>query len=75
MDVTITVHRASTVKIIKFVGDLLLLSGIIVTVAPVLVRLSGRYYLFGFELTTILLGGVALLLLACLARLELLIRR
>ncbi|WP_139349988.1 hypothetical protein [Thioalkalivibrio denitrificans] len=62
-------------KLIKLVGDLLLLGGVIVTVAPMLTRAMGRYYLFGFELTTVLLGGIALLLLACLARLELLLRR
>ena len=67
--------RERFVKIIKLVGDLLILSGVIITVAPVLTRAMGRYYLFGFELTTVLLGGMALLLLACLARLELLLRK
>ncbi|OOG21784.1 hypothetical protein B1C78_16010 [Thioalkalivibrio denitrificans] len=69
------ISRERDVKLIKLVGDLLLLGGVIVTVAPMLTRAMGRYYLFGFELTTVLLGGIALLLLACLARLELLLRR
>jgi hypothetical protein len=62
-------------KMIKLIGDLLILSGVIVCAAPVIARITGRYYLFGFELTTVLLGGIALLLLACVARLELLTRK
>jgi hypothetical protein len=62
-------------KIIKLVGDLLMLAGIIVVLAPVLARMTGRFYVLGFELSTVLLGGIALLVLACLARLELLLRK
>lgn len=61
--------------IIKRLGDLLAIAGILAFIAPILVRLGGQYYLFGFELKTVLMGGSALLLLACLARLELLIRK
>lgn len=69
------VTGSHTVKIIKIVGDLLVLAGLLVCVAPVVTRMMGNYYLLGFELTTVLLGGIALLLLACVARLELLIRK
>lgn len=61
--------------IIKRLGDLFAIAGILVCIAPLLMRLGGHYYLLGFELKTVLLGGMLLLLLACLARLELLLRR
>lgn len=61
--------------LIKRFGDLFALAGILVCIAPLVARLSGQYYLFGFELKTVLLGGMLLLLLACLARLELLLRQ
>jgi hypothetical protein len=64
-----------TVKVFRFVGDLLMLAGIIVVLAPVLARMMGQFYVLGFELSTVLLGGVALLVLACLAKLELLLRK
>lgn len=39
-----------------------------------LTRLSGSFYLFGFEATTFFSAGVGLMVLACLLRLELLLR-
>jgi len=61
--------------IIKRLGDLFAIAGILISIAPLIARLSGHYYLLGFELKSILLGGMLLLLLACLARLELLLRQ
>ncbi len=61
--------------VIKRLGDLFAIAGILICLAPLIARVSGKYYLLGFELKTVLLGGMLLLLLACLARLELLLRR
>ncbi|TDY03799.1 hypothetical protein [Thiohalophilus thiocyanatoxydans] len=61
--------------VIKRLGDLFAIAGILIGIAPVIARLGGHYYLLGFELKTVLLGGMLLLLLACLARLELLLHR
>ncbi|HSP01640.1 MAG TPA: hypothetical protein VLN90_09300 [Thioalkalivibrio sp.] len=61
--------------LIKRLGDLLIFVGVLVCIAPVLMRLAGHYYLLGFELGTVLLGGIAILVMACLARLEVLLRK
>jgi len=62
-------------KPLRILGDLLILIGVLVCFTPVLTRLSGNYYVWGFELSTVLLGGIAILVMACLARLELLLRK
>ena len=56
-------------------GDLMALAGLGLCGAAGAVRLGGGFYLLGYEAGTLFLAGAALMSAACLARLELLLRR
>lgn len=60
---------------LDFVGTALAVLGMLVCVVTVLTRLSGSFYLAGFELGPVLLGGIVLLLVAVLAKLQVLLWR
>lgn len=62
-------------RLLNTAGTLLALLGLLVCAAAVLTRLSGSYYLAGIELTPLLTAGIALLLMAALAKLQLLVNR
>ena len=59
-------------KYIELVGNVTAIIGIIICVAAGLVRLSGNYFVFGFETQTLFLGSIAIMVFACLAKLHLL---
>ncbi|HID48717.1 MAG TPA: hypothetical protein EYP40_03730 [Chromatiales bacterium] len=59
-------------NIIRLAGDLAALLGIATSVVAGLVRLSGEFYLLGFETQTLFLASIAIMLIACLAKLHLL---
>jgi len=56
-------------------GNLAALAGIVLCAIAGGARLFGSFYVLGFEAATLFLGGVALLVLACLAKLQLLIMK
>jgi hypothetical protein len=62
-------------RLLDAAGTLLALLGLLVCAAAMLTRLSGSYYLAGVELTPLLTAGIALLLMAALAKLQLLVNR
>ena len=54
-------------------GNIAALGGILLCLVAGLARLLGFYYVAGFAASTLLLAGIALLVLACLAKLQLLL--
>ncbi|WP_146003605.1 hypothetical protein [Kineobactrum sediminis] len=59
----------------KFFDQLGLLAGVIgvgFCILAVATRLMGQYYLFGTELRMWLLGGIALIVMGCFAKLQVL---
>ena len=62
-------------RLIALAGDLAAVAGLAMCLVAALVRLAGNYHLFGYSLMTIFLAGTGLLVLACLAKVELLLRR
>jgi len=62
-------------KLLDLAGTILAALGLLVCTATVLTRLTGGFYLAGFELGPVMLGGIALLLVAALAKLQVLIHR
>jgi hypothetical protein len=61
-------------KIIAYGGNILALSGCFVCLLAVVGRLSGAYVMFGLQSVTIFIGGVALVILACLFKVEQILR-
>lgn len=62
-------------RLLDMGGTLLALLGLLVCAAAMVTRLSGAYYLAGVELTPLLTAGIALLLMAAVAKLQLLVNR
>ncbi len=54
-------------------GDLVALAGIVLCLVAGSTRLAGAYYVLGFSASTLFLAGVALMVMACLAKLQLLL--
>lgn len=54
---------------LQWIGHLAALLGIAICLITGLARVSGKYYLLGFEVQTLFIGGIALMVMACLARL------
>ena len=59
-------------RMLDLVGTALGLLGVLVVVVSVATRLGGHYYLFGIETRAWLIGGIALMVMACLAKLHVL---
>ena len=59
-------------KVIKVLGDSAAILGIAICLVTGLLRLSGLPVIFGFEAITLFTGGIALMVFACLARLQVL---
>jgi len=57
-------------KIIQFVGNSAAILGIAICLITGLMRLSGQLTVFGFEAITLFIGGIALMVMACLAKLH-----
>ena len=54
-------------NLLLWIGRVAGISGALVCLIAVLVRVSGNYWLAGLQVTTWLLGGMALMLGACLS--------
>jgi hypothetical protein len=61
--------------VLSLLGALAGIFGALLCALAGLSRLGGVFYLWGFETMTFFSAGVGLLVLACLLRLELLLRR
>lgn len=62
-------------RILDMTGSLLGLAGAMAVIVAILARLTGLYFLFGAELRAWLLGGIALMVMACLLKLQVLVRQ
>lgn len=61
--------------LLRWVGRLSGLAGVLACTAAVLARLAGSYVIGGFQVGTLLLAGIAAMLAACLSYLVLLVER
>ena len=59
-------------KTIAYFGNGVGLAGVLLTLAAGVGRATGHYYFAGFEVLTLFTGGVGLMVMACLAKLQLL---
>jgi len=62
-------------RLISLAGNLLAVIGLSMCLVAGLVRLSGDFHLFGYSAMTIFMAGTGLMMMACLAKLELLLLR
>ncbi|MFQ5487718.1 MAG: hypothetical protein ACE5ET_04635 [Gammaproteobacteria bacterium] len=54
-------------------GNVAAIAGIVLCAIAAGARLLGSHYVLGFEAVTLFLGGTALMVMACLAKLQLLL--
>ena len=59
-------------KYIELIGNIAAITGILVCLAAGLIRMSGNYFIFGFETQTLFLASIAIMVFACLAKVHLL---
>ena len=59
-------------KYVELIGNVAAITGILVCLAAGLIRLSGNYFIFGFETQTLFLVSIAIMVFACLAKLHVL---
>ena len=57
-------------KVLDIVGNVAAVVGILACLVAGGGRLAGSFYLFGFEAATLFLGGIAIMVAACLAKLQ-----
>jgi len=62
-------------RLISNTGNLIAVIGLMMCLGAGVVRLSGDYHLFGYSAVTIFMAGTGLMVMACLAKLELLLLR
>jgi len=62
-------------RLISLAGNLLAAIGLMICLGAGLVRLSGNFHLFGYSAMTVFMAGTGLMVMACLAKLELLLLR
>ncbi len=55
------------------VGRLAGAAGVVMTLVAVVVRVTGHYWVAGYQTGTILLGGMAMMLIGCLSLLAVLV--
>lgn len=60
---------------IRVIGDIAAVVGIVVCLVAGLGRILGQYHVLGFEAMTLFVGGTALMVFACLAKLHLIYHR
>jgi len=60
---------------LKISGNIAAILGLLICATSGLFRLVGEFYVFGFEAMTLFSGGIALLIAACLAKIELLLNK
>ena len=61
-------------KVLKNIGNFAAITGIVICLIAGLIRLSGNSYFFGYEAITLFIGGIAFMVLGCLAKLSILER-
>jgi len=59
-------------KYIELVGNVAAITGVVVCLAAGVLRLTGSYFVLGFETQTLFLVSIAIMVFACLAKLHLL---
>jgi len=57
-------------KLLKIVGNIAALLGILACLVAGVARLAGNHYFFGYETVTLFIGGIAFMVMACLAKLQ-----
>ena len=57
-------------KLIQVIGNIAGILGIAVCLVTGIMRLSGHAVVFGFEAFTLFVGGIALMVMACLTKLH-----
>ena len=57
-------------KLIQTTGNIAAILGIAICLVTGLLRVSGQAVIFGFEAITLFTGGIALMVMACLAKLQ-----
>lgn len=62
-------------RLILLAGNLLAVIGLLMCLGAGVVRLSGHFHLYGYSAMTIFVAGTGLIVMACLAKLELLLLR
>lgn len=62
-------------KFFDIVGNVLALSGVALCVVAGGARVLGSHYFFGFESITLFTAGTALMVMACLAKVQLLAQK
>lgn len=61
--------------LLRWIGRLSGLAGVLACAVAVLARMAGSYVIGGFQVGTLLLAGIAAMLVACLSYLVLLVER
>lgn len=62
-------------KVLRWLGRLAAVAGVLLSAVSGLLRLLGHYWVGGFQAGTLLLGGIALMVFACLCYLVLIERQ
>ena len=62
-------------RLISLTANLLAVIGLVLCLGAGLTRLSGNFHLFGYSAMTIFIAGTGLMVMACLAKVELLLLR
>lgn len=57
-------------KSLDIIGTLLGIVGVLVCLLAGVFRFTGNYYLLGFETVTLFIGGIAIMVAACFAKLH-----
>lgn len=58
-------------SLLEWIGDVAGVIGIILCLVSGGARVLGRYYLFEYEIMTLFVGGIGLMVFACLAKIHL----
>ena len=57
-------------KLLDVFGNVAAALGILICLVAGVARVAGNHYVFGYEAITLFIGGIALMVMACLARLH-----
>ena len=57
-------------NLLELAGNIAAILGILVCALAGVARITGYYYVFGYEAVTLFIAGMALMVMACLAKLH-----
>ena len=57
-------------KLLEIMGNIAASLGIVACLLAGVARLAGNHYFLGYEAVTLFIGGIALMVMACLAKLQ-----